>query len=177
MVKNMSKKNNSTSTINNYYIASGGVVQNMNATVDGCRPYQYDSYVFMFQTIMGELAVIEYVRILHWKVIALLISQMEASGRIIFYPKVAADRLSYKSPRYINDVLDDLMAWNVIFRPNPYETSIYMFNQRFLFKGKVKDNFHPFRSPKLFPEIGYDVGPQPRFRNRIESNLDFDQEE
>lgn len=173
----MSKKKNQPQTINNFYVGSGGVLQNLNANVDACRPYQYDSYVFMFQSIMGELALIKDVRLLHWRVIALLISRMEASGRIIFYPQVAANKLSYANARYVSDVIDDLMMWNVISRPNKDEESIYIFNQRFLFKGKVSDGFHPFNEAKLFPNIGYDVGPQPRLVNRVESNKDFDQED
>lgn len=172
----MSKKKDQPHTINNFYVGRGGVVNNLNTDLGACRPYQYDSYVFMFQSIMGELALIKEVRLLHWRVIALMISRMEASGRIIFYPQVAAGKLSYTSARYVSEVIDDLMIWNVIIRPNKDEESIYMFNQRFLFKGRVSDNFHPFLEAKLFPEIGYDVGPQPRSTNRMESNEDFDQE-
>lgn len=139
------------------------------------RPYQYDQYVFMFQSIMGFMATYNEVKLNHWKIIALMISKMEASGRIVAYPSSLAEKLSLKDPRYIIKGLKELQAWNVIYRPNTAEPHIYMFNPRFLFKGKVKDNFQPFSHPKLFPDYECDVGPQPRIiSSRIEPNLDFD---
>lgn len=174
MAKN---KQEQPSTVNNFYVASGGLLQNLNTNLTTCRPCQYDNYVFMFQSIMGEMALIKKVRLLHWRVIALLISRMEASGRIIFYVPVATSKLAYKSPRYVYDVINDLVEWNVIYRPNPCEENIYKFNQRFLFKGKVADNFLPFSEPQLFPQIGHPIGPQPRPKpDRIEPNLNFENE-
>ena len=173
----MRKKKEQQITIINNYVQQGNVVQTVSTQdCERFRPHQYDDYVFMFQSIMGFMALNKAVNLNHWRLIGMLIARMEGSGRIVAYPDMMASDLSLKDSRYIIKGIKKLLAWNIIYRPCEKAPDVYMFNQRFLYKGRVKDNFHPFAAPKLFPQVGYDVGPQPRIAQRIESNNDFDQE-
>lgn len=179
--KYMGKKKNNQPAPAVIYMAPGAILNNVNQSVtatqyNGCRLYEYDHYVIMFQSILGAVALIKAVKTIHWRIIAMMIAKMESSGRTIIFPSILARELGFSQKRSVDDALKELIAWNVIYRPVEEEQNIYKFNQRFLYKGTCRDTFYPNAEPKLFPHIGREILPPSQLRKlqKIESNNDFD---
>lgn len=168
----MDKVNQPITVINNY-VTNGHVIQNVTPVNDGkCRPYQYDDYVFLFQKIVGIMACNEDFKIKHWRVTGLLINMMDRSGRIIVSKETLASKLNHAGTRGVNDIIKDLLKWNVIYRPEETLDDLYLFNQRFVFKGKVRDTFNPYACPEIFPQIASSTRDEWEYSSEDDDNID-----